>query len=305
MGGRDNVFGVSPVVVFSPAKLNLLLAITGRRADGFHDLVSVVAPVKFGDTLRAEATGTGKFTLVCDDPAVPLDKTNLILRAAELFREAANLPVGFGARFVLEKRIPMGAGLGGGSSNAVAALQALNQLVPQPLSRDTLFNLAVKLGSDCALFLHAAPVVMRGRGERVETLPAEAVVRLRGRRVLIFKPGFGIATAWAYARMAADAPKSYLPSSEAEAGLTRWIFSREPAENLLFNNMERPAFAKYIALPTLLEHLRTEFGLAVAMSGSGSACFALLRADTPLEMVTKRVREAWGAHTFILDTEIV
>jgi len=265
----------------------------------------VVVPEKFGDTLRAEMTDDGKLSLDCDDPAVPLDETNLILRAAKLFREAAGWPAGAGVRFVLEKRIPMGAGLGGGSSNAVAALRALNQLVPQPLSRDTLLNLAVKLGSDCALFLHAAPVVMRGRGERVEPMPAEACARLHGRRVLLFKPGFGIATSWAYGRMAAGAPESYLPSAEAETRLERWISSREPAENLLFNNMERSAFAKYVALPTLLEQLRAEFGLAVAMSGSGSACFALLSAETPLEAVTKRVLEAWGAHTFILDTEIV
>ena len=294
---------VSSVVVFSPAKLNLLLAITGRRADGFHDLVSVVVPVKFGDTLRAEATGDGKFSLVCDDPAVPLDETNLILRAAKLFKEAAGGSPG--ARFVLEKRIPMGAGLGGGSSNAVAALHALNQLGPQSLARDVLLNLAIKLGSDCALFLHGRPLVMRGRGEHIEPLAAKACARLCGRRVLIFKPNFGIATAWAYSRMAAGAPATYLPLVEVETRLSRWISSDDPAENLLFNNMERPAFAKYVALPTLLEQLRAEFGLAVAMSGSGSACFALLGDNTSVVAVTKRVREAWGAHTFIVDTEIV
>lgn len=293
---------MTSVVVFSPAKLNLLLAITGRRADGFHDLVSVVAPVKFGDTLRAEATTDGRFTLVCDDPAVPCDETNLVLRAATLFKVAAGGALG--ARFILDKRIPLGAGLGGGSSNAVAALQALNQLVPEPLGRETLLELAIKLGSDCPLFLHGAPVVMRGRGERIEPLAAQAGARLSGRRVLIFKPSFGIATAWAYGQMAANAPESYLPPIEAEAFLSRWLTSAEPVEKLLFNNMERPAFAKFIALPTLLERLRAEFGLAVAMSGSGSACYAVLREDTPLHAVKACILKAWGEHTFIVDTEI-
>jgi 4-diphosphocytidyl-2-C-methyl-D-erythritol kinase len=293
---------VSTAVVFSPAKLNLLLAITGRREDGFHDLVSVVAPVKFGDTLRAEATLDGRFTLVCDDPAVPLDETNLILKAAKLFKAAAGGPLG--ARFVLEKRIPIGAGLGGGSSNAVAAMQALNQLVPLPLGREALLDLAIKLGSDCALFLHGAPVVMRGRGERIEPLPAQVNTRLRGRRVLIFKPSFGIATAWAYAQLAAGAPESYLPASEAETRLTRWFASEESAEKLLFNNMERPAFAKYRAPPTLLQRLRAEFDLAVAMSGSGSACFALLREDSSVSAIKACIHSAWGKHTFIVDTEI-
>lgn len=294
--------GVTTVVVFSPAKLNLLLAITGRRADGFHDLVSVVAPVKFGDTLRAKATPDGEFTLDCDDPAVPRDETNLILRAAKLFKDAAGGPSG--ARFVLEKRIPMGAGLGGGSSNAVAALQALNQLVPQPLGRETLLDLAIKLGSDCALFLHGKPLVMRGRGERIEPLTTQECARLSGRHVLVFKPSFGIATAWAYGRMAAGAPESYLPSVEAEAHLARWRTGAEPVEKLLFNNMECPAFAKFLALPTLLDRLRGEFGLAVAMSGSGSACYALLREDTPLQAVKACIHKAWGEHTFIVDTEI-
>jgi 4-diphosphocytidyl-2-C-methyl-D-erythritol kinase len=294
---------VPSVVVFSPAKLNLFLAITGRRADGFHDLVSVVAPVKFGDTLRVELVSEGGLSLTCEDPAVPCDETNLILRAARLFAEALGQPVG--ARFILEKRIPMGAGLGGGSSNAVAALIALNQLTGHPLSRAALRGLSVKLGSDCALFLHDAPVVMRGRGESIEPLATGASSRLSGRRVLIFKPSFGIATAWAYARMAAEAPESYLSAPEAEAKVAAWFASAEPAEELLFNNMERAAFAKYIALPALLEQIRREFGLAVAMSGSGSACYALLRDDISAPKVRACIHGAWGRHTFVMDTEIV
>jgi 4-diphosphocytidyl-2-C-methyl-D-erythritol kinase len=104
--------------------------------------------------------------------------------------------------------------------------------------------------------------------------------------------------------MAAGAPESYLPSVEAEAHLAHWLASAEPVEKLLFNNMERPAFAKFIALPTLLERLRGEFGLAVAMSGSGSACCALLCEDTPLHAVKACIHKAWGEHTFIVDTEI-
>jgi 4-diphosphocytidyl-2-C-methyl-D-erythritol kinase len=294
---------VPSVVVFSPAKLNLFLAITGRRPDGFHDLVSVVAPVKFGDTLWVEPVANGEFSLNCDDPAVSCDETNLILRAARLFKESAGEPVG--ARFILEKRIPMGAGLGGGSSNAVAALLALNRLAASPLDRDALLDLAIKLGSDCALFLHGVPVAMRGRGERVERLAPQACARLSGRRVLIFKPSFGISTAWAYGQMAAGAPPSYLPATAAESRLAGWVEGTDPAEKLLFNNMEQPAFAKYAALPSLLERLRSEFGLAMAMSGSGSACYALLRGDTPVREVIGRIHEAWGQHTFIADTEIV
>jgi 4-diphosphocytidyl-2-C-methyl-D-erythritol kinase len=285
---------------FAPAKLNLFLAITGRRADGYHDLVSVAAPVEFGDTLRVELADS--FSLTCDDPAVPVDDSNLVLKAASAFVAATNWHGR--AKFTLEKRIPMGAGLGGGSSDAVAALRGLNALAGSPLDERALTELAVKLGSDCVLFLMGGTVVMRKRGEHAQLLSGSTARRLRGRRVLIFKPGFGIATPWAYAQMAAD-PTTYLPAAEAEARLTAWKSEKSaPAENLLFNNMESVAFAKFVALPALLDELRARFSLAPRMSGSGSACYALLAEDSPVAAITTTIRAAWGASAFVVATQI-
>src|SRR5581483_4356927 len=217
------------VSLFSPAKLNLFLAVTGRRPDGYHDLLSVAAPVNFGDRLKIETRTGGEFSLECDEPAVPRDESNLVLKAARLFAEATGWHDG--AAFFLEKRIPMGAGLGGGSSNAAAALRGLNFLAGEPLDRVALTALAARVGSDCALFLPGSPVVMRGRGERVEPVAAEAAARLRGRRVLVFKAGFGIATPWAYAQLGSGGEKSYLSPGEAEARLERWLDNAQaPAE---------------------------------------------------------------------------
>ncbi len=293
---------VTATPIFSPAKINLFLAITGRRVDGYHDLVSVVAPLGFGDTLQVEPSPEGRFTMECDDPAVPTDESNLVLRAATAF--AAATGGRGGAHFRLEKRIPVGAGLGGGSSNAVAALRALNDRAGRPLAAGRLAALAASLGSDCPLFLHDGPVVMRGRGERVEALPAPAAARLRGRRILLFKPGFGISTPWAYGRMVAAAPRHYLAATEAEARLAAWLDGDAPAEDLLFNGMEAVVDAKYLALPMLRDVLREEFDLASRMSGSGSAGFALLRADTPTGAVTARIREVWGAAAFVTEAKI-
>ena len=281
--------------IFSPAKLNLFLAITGRRADGFHDLVSVAAPLDFGDTLQLELLTAGEFSLTCSDPALACDETNLVLRAARAFRTASGWSGG--AQIHLVKRTPMGAGLGGGSSNAVATLCGLNEAAGRPLDRSALTALAASLGSDCVLFLHQGPVVMRGRGERVDTLTENAAGRLRGRQVLVFKPSFGINTAWAYRQMIAAAPLSYLPMENAEARLHGWVQNRDaPAERLLFNNMEGPAFSKFIALPVLLEQLRNDFGVAGGMSGSGSACYVLLAddEDRAATALSDRIREAWG-----------
>lgn len=292
---------MSSLSIFAPAKLNLFLAVTGRRPDGFHDLVSLVVKLDFGDTLRLEPAAT--VSLACQDPEVPCDETNLVLKAARAFVGAAGWTGG--AKFVLEKRIPMGAGLGGGSSDAVAALRALNQVAGEPLAPAQLADLAAGLGSDCPLFLHEGPVVMRGRGERVTPLPPHAAIRLRGRRVLVFKPAFGIATPWAYGQLAAAAPGSYLPSADAEARLAAWIDDpAAPAEAVLFNSMESPAFRKYLALPTLLDGLRREFGLAPRMSGSGSACFALLREETDAAPIVAAVRKAWGESAFVAEARV-
>lgn len=295
--------GVSAFSIFAPAKLNLFLAVTGRRADGFHDLVSVAAPLAFGDTLRVERGMPGEFTLACDEAEVPVDESNLVLKAARAFVAATGWKGG--AKFFLEKRVPMGAGLGGGSSDGVAALRALSALTAEPISPEAMARMAAGLGSDCALFLHDGPVVMRGRGERIEALPAAVRRRLHGRRVLVFKPGFGIATPWAYGQLAKAAPGSYLPAAEAEARLAAWVADEKaPTETLLFNNMEPAAFAKFIALPALLERLRGEFGLMPRMSGSGSACFAFLAAETPVAAIMAAIREAWGATSFVIETRI-
>lgn len=294
---------MTPITLQSPAKLNLFLAITGRREDGFHDLVSVAAPVEFGDTLTVEPRMVG-YTLECDEPSLKIDDTNLVLRAAQLF----NTVTGWtgGAHFSLKKRIPIGAGLGGGSSNATTALLALNQIAGAPLTMDQLTRLAARLGSDCALFLQGGPVIMRGRGEQVQPLPPQAADRLRRHRVLIFKPPFGISTAWAYGQMAAGAPATYLPAMEAETRLECWVdHATAPGEELLFNNMETPAFTKYISLPVAMERLRDEFDLSPRMSGSGSACFAFLPDSAAVEPVARRICELWGAGTFVTETRLV
>ncbi len=294
---------MSPVEMFSPAKINLFLAVTGRRTDGYHELVSVVTPVDFGDTLGIETRAGDEFTLECDDPAVPRGESNLVLKAARLFAETTGRPGG--ATFFLEKRIPMGAGLGGGSSNAVAALRGLNFLAGEPLDAAALAALAARVGSDCALFLPGGPVVMRGRGERVEPLAVELAARLRGRRMLVFKPGFGIGTLGAYAQLAAAGEKNYLPVAEAEARLAAWRRdANAPAEAILFNSFEQPVFQKFPALPVLLENLAAEFGLAAHLSGSGSACFAFLPDGVATGAVAARIHEAWGEAALVVETKI-
>ncbi len=292
---------MSEFTVPAPAKINLFLAVTGRREDGFHDLLSVAAPLAWGDTVSVDVGGSS-FSVACDAGDVPTDATNLVIRAANAFADATGRRGG--AHFVITKRIPAGAGLGGASSDAASALAALNTLAGGPLGAEALSRVASSVGSDCALFLSGEPVVMRGRGDRIERLPATAAPRIRGRRVLVFKPGFAIPTPWAYARLA-ESPRLYVPASAAESRLASWIAgSASPAEDLVFNSMEPPAFAKFAALPVLLGAVRNRFGVAAGMSGSGSACFALLREDSDAGPIAAEIRRAWGASALVVDTRV-
>jgi len=287
----------------SLAKVNLLLAITGVRRDGFHELVSLAAPLAFGDevTVAIDSSASGD-QLDCAYPGVPADASNLALRAVAAFRE--HVIIAGGVRVTLEKRIPPGAGLGGGSSNASTVLLALNRLCGEPLSDSALAQVAATLGSDCPLFLAGEPVMMRGRGERIEPLPEAAQAALTDRRIVVFKPNFGIGTGWAYGRMK-DERRWYCRQSEAERMVSEWL--EAPAERAvpLFNNMQGPAFEKYLALPTILDLIRERFAVPCLMSGSGSACLALLPEDADSRPLMGTVRECLGDDAFCVETRLL
>lgn len=286
---------------FCPAKVNLFLAVTGRRPDGFHELVSVMAPLNLGDRLRLRLKKEEGVSFSCDDERLPCDEGNLVLRAVTAFRE--RYPFREGLRIELEKRIPAGAGLGGGSSDAARLLVGLNQLLGHPADRDSLHELALSIGSDCPFFVDCRSAVVRGRGERIEPLPEVVRKRLNGAKILLIKPSFPIATAWAYGALAKE-PNGYCPPERAENFLAEWEREEEPVRELLFNSLERPVYRKFIPLPALKERLEKELGLAVLMSGSGSTLFALLGGDQRGAEAIARARDALGADAWIAETRI-
>lgn len=288
--------------IFSPAKVNFFLAVTGRRPDGFHDLISVAAQLELGDTIRLEVADTEGDTVECAMAGVPTDSTNLVLRAAKAWREAGGAapPV----RFVIGKRIPPGSGLGGGSSNAVAALRGLERISANPLGPEALGRIAESLGSDCPLFLAEGPVVMRGRGERIERLDSQSALRLRGADLLVCRPEIGVDTAWAYGRLADGAPGSYMDAREAEARVGEWLAGSGANDSLSVNSFEPVVFTKFAALPTLGKRLLDRHGLALRLSGSGSACFAWLRPQTDWDAVAADVRDAFGKGSLVERTRV-
>lgn len=284
---------------FSPCKINLMLAILGIRPDGFHELISIVAPTKFGDTLKAQISDKPADSLACNMEGIPLDSTNLVIKAAELFREATGRSEHFD--FDLQKRVPAGAGLGGGSSNGAAALLAVNELCGNPLPTKKLSEIAAQMGSDCPLFLTNTPVVMRGRGERVFALRGEAREYIERLKLVIFKPDFSINTGWAYSQMKAN-PQDYMSENAAESALSEWLENPSISGLPLINNMQIEAFKKFPALQIVLDEIRTRFRVPAMMSGSGSACFAIVNnlEDDEIAELEKLVKNLLGETALVV-----
>lgn len=269
------------------AKLNLSLAITGRRPDGFHELVSLVVRVGLADTLTLDPSRP--LALTCDDAALPTDGTNLVLKAAAAY--ARHRP-GVAGHFHLTKRIPHGAGLGGGSADAAAALRLLDQASGDPLGLPALEVLAAEVGSDCPFFVSGQAAVMRGRGERLQALPLAARAALAGRAVVLVKPPFGVATPEAYALLAQAA--QYRPPAQAEADLAAWLAAPAGDPCALGNDLAAPVFRKHLALPVGLACLRQATGATWHLTGSGSACFAWVEAGFNHARLAAELHRTWG-----------
>ncbi len=290
----------SSAVIFCPAKVNPFLAVTGLRQDGYHDLLSVAAPLDFGDYLWVKRGAVGESdTLECDNPDLETGPSNLVLQASAAFRKSRKLE--YCLHYQLQKRIPVGAGFGGGSSNAAAVLRLLNSFLTNPLPEKDLLSMGADLGSDVPLFLSKGPVIMRGRGEQIENLPVTASRRLSGRRVLLFRPEFSIETAWAYGCLAANS-SFYLSASQSVAKLDHWLESDQSLDELLFNSFEIPIFEKFLTYPTIYAMIGKMDGISPLLSGSGSACLALYENDESLALLKSAIENAWGAEAFMVES---
>jgi 4-diphosphocytidyl-2-C-methyl-D-erythritol kinase len=257
----------------SSCKVNLLLNILGKRPDGFHELETVMQPVKLYDFLSFRRAGSG-VQLSCSDPGLPVDSRNLVHRAATGFLDQAG--INDGVQIHPEKRIPLAAGLGGGSGNAATTLLGLNDLFGQPLTPPQLNSIAASLGSDIPFFLQGNPALAIGRGEHVTSL--EFFPALREAAFLLIHPGFGISTAWAYQELARfpDALKG-TPGRALKLVEMLQTTDLATAGAAFYNSLEAPALEKYPLLALYQDCLRTEGAAAVLMSGSGSTTFAIAR----------------------------
>ncbi len=256
-------------MIFFPAcKINLGLYVTARRPDGYHDIETVMVPVPglcdAVEAVRQEAPCV-EFTA----SGLPLDcppQRNLCVRACELMRERYGIG---GVKLHIHKVIPFGAGLGGGSSDAVAVLRLMNDIYNLDLADDALSELAAQLGSDTVFFVQNRPALATGRGEILT--PTE--VNLSGLWLRIVKPPLAVGTGEAYAGVAPAAPQRPLPEILAE-GVQHW-------RDRLKNDFEPSVFRKYPRIGAVKERLYRQGAVYASMSGSGSAVYGFFRAEPP------------------------
>jgi len=260
--------------VRAPAKINLSLKILGRRNDGFHELDTLIAPISLYDEIRIDKRRLGKgIEFRCDDSSIPQGDENLAVRAAKAFFDTTKIEPALSIE--LKKKIPHGAGLGGGSSDAASVLLALNDTFETKQSREALAEMAEPLGSDVPFFLFQSAAVCKGHGEIVMPVKLQ-----RQFSILLLKPAFAVSTPWAYSRW---------QHSREILGIR--YQAKEFVGQTFANDLERPVFEKFVFLAQLKMWLlsQSEVGAAL-MSGSGSTVFAVLRENADADSVATRAK---------------
>ena len=265
------------ITAHAAAKINLYLDVLGRRENGYHEIETLFQPVGLWDTLRISSARAG-IELTGTDPSLPWDENNLCYKAAESILRRARFDGG--VSITVQKRIPSGAGLGGGSADAAAILLGVNRLFRLDMSEMELLEIGLSLGSDVPFFVRGAPAIGRGRGERLEETEG-----LKNGWILIVKPGINISTGWAYRNI-----KIGLTRHVAEATLGQLIegLKRFPELELAtWNSFTESVTEAFPEIGEILSILKREGAILSALSGSGSACFGVFSEESRAAEVSR------------------
>lgn len=249
------------MIVFPNAKINIGLRVTGLRSDGYHDIETLIVPVRLADALEVTPAIDGRFGFAASGIAINGDpESNLCVRAFRLMQKHYAVPA---VKIFLHKVIPTGAGLGGGSSDAACMLKLLNRLFSLKICNQELSAMAATLGSDCPFFIENKPCLATGRGEVLQPVD----INFKELFVIIVKPAFSVATAWAYENVKPSGIR--LPAVEALPG--------NPFEwnGLLVNDFEAVVAKDKPEIEEIKQKLNTLGAVFTAMSGSGSAVYGL------------------------------
>jgi 4-diphosphocytidyl-2-C-methyl-D-erythritol kinase len=283
------------VKIRAPAKINLSLRVVGRRADGYHLLDTIIVPVSLYDEIdmrrirAAPRHPAGDLIQIsCDHPLVPQGRENIVYRAAELIMRKTRKPQPISIH--IKKNIPIGAGLGGGSSDAAAALVGLNRLLKLRLSLATIERLALALGADVPFFVRARPARACGIGERLRPLR-----RLPRFWSVIVYPGFPVSTEWVYRNFRQKLTKPLVNTSIATS-----LKSVGELINRLENDLEAVTLKRHPEIGAFKQKLLREGAPGVLMSGSGSSVFGIFASKRAAVNAFRRLRKEEGAQAFLV-----
>lgn len=274
--------------ILSPAKINLFLGITGKRPDGYHELITLICCIGLYDTISIDF-GFQKTSVTCSDPKVPEDETNLAFRAASIFLKALHKPEG--VKISIEKKIPVGAGLGGGSSNAASVLLALNRYYGYPFSQDKLISMGLLIGADVPFFIYRKPAIASGIGENLK-----AYDKISKFHILLVHPGFSISTAQVYNNLNLG-----LTKCQKKLRYASFIEQDFDLKRDLCNDLETVVEARYPEIAAAKKALLSRGARGTLMSGSGPTVFGLF----PDLDVAQRAKQALSQNkkwqTFLVD----
>ena len=300
MPSREAVINPQPspseITVFAPAKINVTLRILDRRPDGFHNLWSIMQTVALEDEVQIRLRADRQdIQLRCDATQLAADQSNLVYRAAAAVLARAQQSIGLDIE--LRKRIPMGAGLGGGSSDAAATIIGLNHLLRLEWSPTQMADVGQSLGSDVPFFLFAPSAFVAGRGETVRPVVVEGA-----RWVVLVNPGFGVNTKWAYQELAATrtvvTPLSLVQRELDRQSLVRWAQLIAAAEN----DFEAPVFAAQGKLREIKRSLQAHGAEIALLSGSGATVFGVFADEARARLAQAQFVSEGLINVFVVPT---
>ena len=248
----------------SPAKVNLRLEILNKRKDGYHELRTVFQKISLHDTLHFSLKKEKGISIATDHPNLPVGKTNLVYQAAQSMLKASDYQGG--VHIEIKKQIPLGAGLGGGSSNAATTLKALNQLLKKSLSKRKLMEMGLKIGADVPFFIWEGAAIGSGIGEKLKK------VTLPDLQYVLIYPNFEVSTRWAYQNFV-------LTNQRIHFNLHKFLKTPEGISSILFNHLEEVVSRKYPQIEVMKNNLLSRGALGALMTGSGPTVFGLFQDD--------------------------
>lgn len=279
---------MKPLVIRSPAKINLFLKVVGKRTDGYHEIVSLMCRVGLFDTVTL-SFGEPSIRVHCAHPEVPDGKSNLAYKAAARFFQA--LSQQDGVAISIDKVIPVAAGLGGGSSNAAAVFMGLNKHYGRPFTKEELMDMAVEVGADVPFFVFGHCAVARGIGEQLERfcgLPPWAV--------LLVCPSWQISAAWAYKHVTLR-----LTNCEENFKVLPFTEDLSKTESFLCNDLEQVAVNKFPEIDAIKTALVDLGAKQALMSGSGPAVFGLFQDPQQASLALQRIKQERRWDTYLVN----